>query len=337
MRLAHRGCRDKRSAYRLNAIILLSSGWTVQEVADALLIDEGTLRKYVDDYHTGGIDQLLATHYQGGLSYLDEQEKQALAAHLSTHTYSTTREVIRYVEQEYEVVYSVSGMTDLLHALGFSYKKPKVVPGKTDRDAQESFISAYRERKETKSKDDPIYFMDGVHPQHNTQAGYGWIKRGEEKAIPSNSGRQRLNINGALNIDEMQVSIVIDKSVNADSTIELLKQLEDKHLQAEKIYIVCDNARYYRSRKVKAYVSTSKIELCFLPPYSPNLNLIERYWKYFKREVVRNCYYETFTEFRESCESFFTDIDRHKEALRSLLTENFHLFSPTDKIRKTYS
>ena len=276
LRLAHRSCRDKRSAYRLNAVILLGSGWTVQEVTDALLIDDGTLRKYVSDYQTGGIDQLLATHYQGGLSYLSDQEKQTFTAHLGDHTYSTTQGVIRYVAKQYGVTYSVSGVTDLLHTLGFSYKKPKVVPGKADRDSQEAFIVTYRELEETKGKEDPIYFVDGVHPQHNTQAGYGWIKRGEEKAIPSNSGRERLNINGALNIDEMKVSIVMGESVNADSTIELLKQL------------------------------------------------------------VRNCYYETFAEFRESCESFFTDIGQHKEALSSLLTENFHLFSPTAKIRKTY-
>jgi transposase len=61
----------------------------------------------------------------------------------------------------------------------------------------------------------------------------------------------------------------------------------------------------------------------FLPPYSPNLNLIERYWKFFKKKVLYNRYYEKFNEFKDACERFFRQPRRYLKELRSLLTENF--------------
>ncbi len=325
LRAAHRGSQGKRSAYRLNAVILLGCDWTPTEVSEALLIDESTLRAYMKRYRKGGIEELLRDRYSGGLSYLTDGRKKELESHLRVHTYLDTKGIIRHVERQYGIRYSVSGMTDLLHALGFSYKKPKIVPGKADPLAQREFLEEYEKIKHNKGANDPIYFMDGVHPQHNTQAGYGWIKRGEEQEIKSNSGRQRLNINGAINIETMSCATVMDDAVNADSTIELIKQLERRHKKAGAIYVICDNAGYYRSRKVKAHLEDSRIILVFLPPYSPNLNLIERYWKYFKKIVLYNRYYETFGEFKSACEKFFHNIGQYRDGLRSLLTENFHI------------
>jgi len=224
-----------------------------------------------------------------------------------------------------KVNYSVSGLTELLHRLGYVYKKPKLVPGKADTKAQEEFIASYRELKEAKGSKDPIYFMDGVHPQHNSVAACGWIKKGTVKELKSNTGRKRININGAINIEEMNPVVSYSDTINAQSTISLLKEIELKHTEAENIYIICDNARYYRSQKVTEYLETSKVELKFLPPYSPNLNLIERLWKYFHKIVLYNKYYETYHEFQKACKSFFKNIKRYKKDLVSLLTENFQI------------
>jgi len=83
-----------------------------------------------------------------------------------------------------------------------------------------------------------------------------------------------------------------DDSINAQSTIELFKQLEIEYPKAPKITIICDNARYYRSVLVREHLEHSRIELMSLPAYAPNLNLIERYWKYFKKMILYNHYYE---------------------------------------------
>jgi len=89
--------------------------------------------------------------------------------------------------------------------------------------------------------------------------------------------------------------------------------------------VICDNARYYRSKAVQEYLETSRIKLVFLPPYAPNLNLIERFWEFLKKNVLYNRYYETFDEFREACETFFKNPHKYQRELRSLLTANFEL------------
>ena len=95
--------------------------------------------------------------------------------------------------------------------------------------------------------------------------------------------------------------------------------------EAETIYIIVDNARYYRSRLLNEYIEGTKIKLIFLPPYSPNLNLIERYWKFFKKTVMNNHYYETFEEFKQACKRFSRTRKKYLPELQSLLTENFHI------------
>ena len=156
-------------------------------------------------------------------------------------------------------------------------KKPKLIPGKANAERQKEFIERYQALKAKKALDDPIYFMDATHPQHNPVAGYGWIKRGQDHEIPSNTGRQRININGAIDCAGLCPITRYDDTINAQSTVALLQQIEQQPPATAHIYVICDNARYYRSQIVPEYLLDSKIELIFLPPYAPNLSLIERY------------------------------------------------------------
>jgi transposase len=325
LKKAHRVAKKKRDAYRINAIVLLGTGWTIREVAEALFLDDETIRNYLNRYKRGKINALLNDDYKGYSGKLCGLQIVQLDEHLNGNTYLSTKEVVSYVNKRFQVNYSISGITGWLHRWGYVYKKPKLVPGKADAKAQEEFISSYRELKNTKGAKDPIYFMDGAHPQHNSVTAYGWIKKGKVKELKSNTGRKRLNINGAINIEEMSPVVGYSDSINAQSTISLLKKIELRHPDAESIYTICDNARYYRSRKVKEFVETSKIKLVFLPSYSPNLNLIERLWKYFRKIVLYNKYYETFEEFKRACKSFFRQSEKYKEGISSLLTENFQI------------
>jgi transposase len=105
----------------------------------------------------------------------------------------------------------------------------------------------------------------------------------------------------------------------------LFEQIEAAYPKAATITVFCDNARYYRSRAVREYLQTSRIKLVFLPPYAPNLNLIERLWKFFKKKTLYNRYFATFAEFKVACEDFFAHPARYHRELRSLLTENFQI------------
>jgi transposase len=225
------------------------------------------------------------------------------------------------------VSYSPTGVKELLHRLGFSYKKPKHVPGKLDPVAQEAFLQEYAQLRQTKGKNDPIYFADACHPQYNSIPAYGWIRRGKDKELKSNNGRKRVNIHGAVDITTQEVVTDFTKRVNKESSLRLCKKIEKKHPQAKEIHVFLDNASYYKAKWLAEQLQGSKIVFHFLPSYSPNLNLIERLWKFFKREILYNTYYEKFDDFLEACKGFFRCRTKYRDHLRSLLTENFHRYN----------
>ncbi len=216
-------------------------------------------------------------------------------------------------------------MTSLLHSLDFRYKKPKHIPGKANIEAQIEFIETYQKLKRRKKQEDKIYFMDGVHPLHNSQAAYGWIKKGTDMVLKSNTGRERLNLNGAYNIEHHTAIIQESDSINGQSIVELFKEIMRKQ-PLGLIYIILDNARYNRSETVRTFAKYNKrLKLIYLPPYSPNLNTIERLWKFFKKNITYNKYYEKFAVFRIYCLKFFKNLDQYRDELRTLMTDNFQL------------
>lgn len=325
LRIAHKSECYKRSAYKINAVILLGTGWKLKEVKEALLLDEETLRDYVKRYQSGGIENLISTHYRGSESLLTIGESQTLCAELDNSIYLTTQAIISYVEKEFEITYKTSGMRDLLHRLGYSYIKPKCVPGNPDHESQEIFLKQYEDFMLKKSANVEILFMDAVHPEHNGLAAYGWMRKGKKRLLKTNSGRERLNLHGAMNAETLEVTIIESKTVNADSTIQLLGAIENRYPLSSEIIIILDNARYHYSREVKEFLTKSKIKLAFLPSYSPNLNLIERLWKFFKKKVLYNTYYATLDLFREACINFFRNIDQFHNDLTRLMSQEFEL------------
>lgn len=325
LRRAHRTAKNKRDADRIKAIYSLAVGHNIAQVASILMMDEETLRNYKDRYQEGGIPALLKTRYKGSECRLSEAEIEILIHELETQIYLTTQAIIVFVETEFGVIYSQSGMRDLLHRMGYEYKKPKLVPGNPDIEAQEIFAQQYEDFMGSKSSDTEVLFLDAVHPEHNTMAGCGWIKRGEKRELKTNSGRERLNLHGAINAETYQVTIIESETVNVDSAVTLLEAIEQAYPLSKEIFVILDNAKYHYSSQVKDFLLASRIKLVFLPSYSPNLNLIERLWKFFKKKVLDNKYYENVDVFRKACIKFFRNIHQYHDDLESLMTGEFEL------------
>lgn len=198
------------------------------------------------------------------------------------------------------------------------------MPVKGDLQKQKYFVKEYYKLKANKGKSDEIYFMDGVHPLHNSINCNGWIKKESEKSIRANTGRDGLNINGTCNVAKIDVIIHEDVSINAQSTIVLFDKMLVNQPKG-KLNIIADNARYYRSILVSEYLEKhSRINLIFLPPYSPNLNIIERLCRFYKKEILYNTYHQKFSDFKEKKFYFFENISVYEKELLTLLKDNFY-------------
>jgi transposase len=326
----HKRLKQKHAAYRINAIILLGSGWTPSEVAEVLLISEGSVRTYFKDFQQFGKAELIKRDYTGRESFLTEEQEQELSQHLEENLYQRSQDIQRYIVKKYQVSYSKSGLNDLLHRLNFTYHKPKPVPANIDLHVQELFIRKYRRLRKTMGENDVMLFADAVHPTHNNIPSYGWIKKGQKKTIPTNSGRQRVNINGAVNIDSLAMTVDMAESINSASTIRLLEKVHRLYPLADVIHVILDNASYYHSHEVREWLAKHKrIKLHYLPSSSPNLNLIERVWKFFNEKVRNNRYDASFRDFQAACTDFFRKRTKWTKELRTRLTEKFQRLKNT--------
>ena len=147
--------------------------------------------------------------------------------------------------------------------------------------------------------------------------------------IKAPSGRQRFNVLGAINAITKELVLVTNTSyITSIQICEMLVKIALRATAGVPITIVLDNARYQRCKLVMAKAEELGIELLFLPPYSPNLNLIERLWKFVKKDVLYSKYYDNFESFKEAITNCLKQTEtKHKKALDSLLTLKFQTFS----------
>jgi len=327
LKLAHKQTREKRLADRIKAVLMIHFGFTYEQITQALLIDEVTVRRYCKTFQEKGIEGLLEYRYTGGQTRMTANQELELKLFLKENTKRTAKEVVDHIEKTYRVKFSVIGVTKLLHRSGFTYKKPKIIPGKVDRAKQEVFLKTYETTKANLRPHDRIYFIDSTHPQHNTKPSYGWILKGKanDKFVKTNSGRDRLNLNGAFNFNDKTTMVLEEKSINKEAIIRLLEAIRKKQKKG-KIYLILDNASYHHARVVKRWIFLHpRFTLLFLPSYSPNLNLIERLWRFFHQKVTWNHYFETFEEFKSTTLKFFNNLNVYQKELSTLLTDNFQL------------
>lgn len=318
----HRKERDKRVCDRIKAVLLFDDGYSYTEIARILLLDDETIRRHIDDYQ---LKNKLSTANGGSDSKLSDNETRELTDHLQEITYLYVKDICHFVREQYGKEFTVSGMTKWLNAHDFCYKKPHAVPAKADREQQKKFIQYYNRLKRKADNKEPIYFADSVHPQHQTQLAYGWILKGERKEIATTAYQKRLNFIGGICLDGHRfIYRQVDK-VNAVGICDFLWQLRKAHPGKYRIHVIWDNARYHRNDEVQEFAKELGIKLHYLPPYSPNLNPIERVWKLMHESVRYNKYYGKFSEFADATLGFLKGIGRKKCILRDRITDNFQI------------
>ncbi len=170
-----------------------------------------------------------------------------------------------------------------------------------------------------------VFFVDAAHFVFGTFLCCLWSFT--RIFVRAASGRQRFNVLGAWNAVTRELIAVTNTTVvNTETMCELLRKIVGLGLTGP-ITLMLDNARYQRNAVVQALAGQSGITLLYLPSYSPNLNLIERLWKFIKRRALYGRYHPTFTEFQAAIQQILDGLSTtHAESLKSLMTLNFQRF-----------
>lgn len=328
LRKLQRTDKDKKVFIKVTVLLMLDEGFSPEMIARSLGIEDSTLYRYQKDFNEKGLSFYLDSRYVAYSGKLTQAQEVELIRELSDNLYISSKEAAAYILHTFGVKYTSQGVVKLLHRLGFVYKKTTAVPSKADAKAQEEFIKKLHALLKKLGPEEVVYFNDGVHPQHNTRADYGWIPKGKTFEMPSNPGRRRINLNGALNAkDATDIVIREEERINAESVKKLWDTLGERN-PGKTIYNICDNAPYYHSKEIKQYlIDNPKVRIIYLPAYSPNLNLIERLWKFLRKQVTSYYFYEHYAEFRQAILDFFHHIKNYKSELESLLTLKFRVIS----------
>jgi transposase len=311
---------------KMEALYLKSQGYAHGEIARLLRITEPTLLSYFRDYQTGGVAKLKELSFYQPQSEL-KQHQETLEAYFLKNPPKTLAQAAAKIEELTGIVRSREQVRVFLNSIGMSCRRVGVLPAKADPDKQEEFLKNEMEPRleEAKAGKRAVFFVDAAHFVRGAYLGFLWCF--ERLFIKSGSGRQRFNVLGALNAITHELVMVTNETyINSQSVCELLHKLAALGLSIP-ITLVLDNARYQKCALVMELARSLNIELLYLTTYSPNLNLIERLWKFVKKQCLYSIYYPDFNEFKEAIISCLNQCHTtYKQDLDSLLTLRFQSF-----------
>jgi transposase len=332
--MARDGSATHRLARRANALVLLDAGWNCQEVAGALLLDDDTIRTWHNVFVSDGIEGLARFESGGSACQMNDAQLEELKAWVTATLPRSTRQIGAFIEKKFAIVYeSRSGLIVLLHRLGLEYHKPDLIPSKLNEEKQKNFIAEYDNLLNSLADNEAVLFADAVHPTHAVRAAGCWAPKQETLAIGQTSGRQRINIHGAINLETGQTRMIEVLTVDAVSTIKLLESIEALYPLLVLIHVFLDNARYHHAKLVQEWLARPgcRIKLHFVPSYCPHLNPIERLWGLMHRNITHNTCYATCRQFADATLGFLREkVPRNWTNFCDSVTDNFRVINPKD-------
>ena len=315
-----------RVQMKMEALWLKSQDLPHQTIANLVGISPNTLRSYFREYQLGGIDALKQVKFYRPQSELIDHA-QTIEEHFREHPPATINEAVSVIETLTGIKRSPTQVRKFLKSIGMRCLKVGFLPAKADPDVQEEFKQEQLEPRleEAKAGKRVVFFGDASHFVMGAFVGFLWCFG--RLFMKSPSGRQRFNVLGALNAITHEVIMVTnDTYINSGSVCELLYKIAALGLTVP-ITLVLDNARYQKCLLVQETAELLGIELLYLPSYSPNLNLIERLWKFVKKQCLYSKYYESFSLFKSAISTCVEEAHaKYKEELDSLLTLKFQTF-----------
>jgi transposase len=317
---------------KMLTIWLLHCGVTRQKAAEIVGVSRATVQRYVDAYCKGGLDGLRHSSVQKAVSEL-AAFRDIIRASFEKAPVCTIAEACDRIEKLTGIRRSPTQVRKFLKGLGLKWQRIRAIPVPPKKTLPEH-VQDQAEFLDTKLKPvldaaqagvGHVFFVDAAHFVFGTFLCCLWSFT--RIYVRAASGRQRFNVLGAWNAVTRQLITVTNTTVvNTETMCELLRKIAAQGLTGP-ITLVLDNARYQRNVVVQALAAQLGITLLFLPSYSPNLNLIERLWKFTKRRALYGRYHPTFREFQAAIQEVLDGVStEYSEQLASLMTLNFQQF-----------
>lgn len=318
--------RHPRVQRKMEVVYLKSQGVASAEVCRLCAVSRPTYARYLRAYRSGGIEKL--KEVPGSRRHSEVADYRVLiAADFRQPPPASVAEAAQRIEQLTGLKRGPTQVRQFLKSLGMKPRKVGQIPAKADVAAQEAFKTAEVEPRlaEAQAGQRLVFFRDAAHFVFAPFLGVVWCFT--RLFVKAPSGRQRVNVLAALNATTHELFTVTNLTYLTSVTVcELLRLLAGTH-PGVPLTIVLDNARYQRCQLVQNLAQSLGIELLFLPPYSPNLNLIERFWKFVKKQCLYSKYYADHHAFEQAIRTCIAQAPtHHRAALASLLTLKFQTF-----------
>lgn len=277
-------------------------------------------------YKEKGFDALLTNNYGTNKSRLEEHTESILSS-FSQKPPMNAAEATERISEMTGIKRSEQQVRAFMKRHGLKFIKCGHIPAKADNEAQNQWVETELKPVVQAAQQGQVhlFFCDAAHFVLQPFLCSLWCAF--RILIKASAGRNRINVLGAVNAITKEVITLSNTTyITSDTLIQFLKMLKEKYSD-KPLAIVLDNARYQHCFVVKTIAKSFGIHLLFLPPYSPNLNIIERLWKFTKKKILYAKYYNNPHEFHQAIENFFKDINQtFQEELKSLLSLKFQFF-----------
>jgi len=334
-----RATHDRRIYERLSAVLWVAEGKDRAEVADLLGCSLRQVADWLAIFRNKGLDALCTLHYKGDPGKLTPGQVERLKQEIKTGRFRNADQIRHWVEETLRVSYTASGIKDLLRRCGASYHKVTGFLWKANPDKQRKFVKKYqRHRREVQQRGASRvrrYCVDACHPIWGLElVYYCWLLVGQQFLVGMGDGRHRLNILGAYCPDDQEyldLRLTRD-NINGEQFVNLLRLLRASHPEVEKFILYVDGARYYSKAVVKDWLRRHpEFRLVPLPAYSPNLNLIERLWKFLRQKALCR-WHKTFAEMQAAVSGVLDHLEDYHAELATLMREEFDIVDEAARV-----
>jgi transposase len=327
-----KGTLDRRIYQRLTALLAVAGGRTREEVAELLGVSLTQLSEWLRIFRNEGLEALCALHNKGDPGNLTPSQVDRLKAQVSTGCFRSADQIRLWVESSFHVRYSPTGIKGLLKRVGVTYHKVRGFLWKGNPDEQRAFVRRVaRHRREAERPGAPRtrrYYVDACHPVWGLElVSSCWLLLGQRLLVGMGSGRKRLNILGGYCPDDHDyVDLRLTRAnINGEQFVNFLRLLRSLHPETERFILYVDGARYFGSPVVLGWLRRHpEFHLSHIPAYSPNVNLIERLWRFMRAKALCR-WHKTFEAMQAAVSEVLDHLWNYRSELQSLMTERFHI------------